>query len=220
VKKIGLALLVMMLIMACGVVATPVASTPSPGALPSLTPTIAPTAFLPAPTLTLPAGQAVLVRSSQVVAALQARDLSALAALVHPNSGLRLSPHAFVSVSDLTFMPAELPGLLENPTLYDWGVYDGSGLPITLTFEGYYTAFVYDQDYATAPQISLNQRLGVGNSLDNSREFYPGAMVVEYYFAGFDPQFGGMDWRSLRLVFQLAGGEWYLVGIIHDQWSI
>ena len=99
-------------------------------------------------------------------------------------------------------------------------MYDGSGLPITLTFEGYYTAFVYDQDYATSPQISLNQRLGVGNSLDNSREFYPGAMVVEYYFAGFDPQFGGMDWRSLRLVFQLAGGEWYLVGIIHDQWSI
>jgi len=43
---------------------------------------------------------------------------------------------------------------------------------------------------------------------------------VEYHFPGIDPQYGGLDWRSLRLVFQQSGGEWYLVGIIHDQWTI
>jgi hypothetical protein len=29
-----------------------------------------------------------------------------------------------------------------------------------------------------------------------------------------------MDWRSLRLVFEEQGGSWYLVGIVHDQWTI
>ena len=79
--------------------------------------------------------------------------------------------------------------------------YAGSGEPIQLSFPDYYAKFVYDVDYANAPQVSLNHRLSTGNSIDNSAEFYPGAMVVEYYFPGFDPQYGGMDWRSLRLIF-------------------
>jgi (p)ppGpp synthase/HD superfamily hydrolase len=29
-----------------------------------------------------------------------------------------------------------------------------------------------------------------------------------------------MDWRSLRLVFEKKNDIWYLVGIIHDQWTI
>ncbi len=60
----------------------------------------------------------------------------------------------------------------------------------------------------------------MGNSIDNSQEYYPGAMVVEYHFPGFDPQYGGLDWASLRLVFQEFEGRWVLVGIIHDEWTI
>jgi hypothetical protein len=29
-----------------------------------------------------------------------------------------------------------------------------------------------------------------------------------------------MDWQSLRLVFEETAGNWYLVGIVHDQWTI
>ena len=42
---------------------------------------------------------------------------------------------------------------------------------------------------------------------------------MEYYFSGFDPQYGGMDWRSLRLVFAPHGEGWALVGIVHDEWG-
>jgi hypothetical protein len=38
--------------------------------------------------------------------------------------------------------------------------------------------------------------------------------------SGFDPEYEGMDWRSLRLVFEKKNDIWYLVGIIHDQWTI
>jgi hypothetical protein len=29
-----------------------------------------------------------------------------------------------------------------------------------------------------------------------------------------------MDWESLRLVFVQEDGAWWLVGIVHDEWTI
>jgi hypothetical protein len=92
-------------------------------------------------------------------------------------------------------------------------------MDIDLTFADYFADFVYDVDFASAPQIAVNQRLGPGNTIDNSAEVYPGDMIVEYHFPGFDPQYDGMDWRSLRLVFKYCQGNYDLVGIIHDEWT-
>jgi hypothetical protein len=71
-----------------------------------------------------------------------------------------------------------------------------------------------------AEQIGYNTVLGHGNSLNNSFEIYKDSIIVEYYFSGLDPQYEGMDWRSLRLVFEEKDDIWYIVGIIHDQWTI
>lgn len=154
------------------------------------------------------------------IRALQARDMAALSQLVHPVAGVRFSPYSYVLEDQLVFSSQQVAGLMQDTSVYLWGAYDGSGEPINLQFAEYYDRFVYSMDFAAAPQISYNQRLGYGNTLDNSREFYPDGVVVEYYFPGIDPQYGGMDWRSLRLVFQLEGDAWYLVGIISDQWTI
>jgi hypothetical protein len=116
-------------------------------------------------------------------------------------------------------VPGQIKGLFADPTLYVWGVYDGSGLPIKLRFAEYYDQFVYDQDFANAEQIGYNQIIRMGNTINNCFEFYPGAKVVEYHFSGFAPAFEGMDWKSLRLVFQDEGGLLYLVGVIHDGWT-
>ena len=47
---------------------------------------------------------------------------------------------------------------------------------------------------------------------------------MEAHFPGFDKKFGGMDWESLRLVFEEVatdgGSELMLVGIVHDEWTI
>jgi hypothetical protein len=211
---------------------TPAVDVPAPTSTlaPTATPQLAPSATplptqpppsptpLPAPTLS--PEQAVLLRADEAIWAIRDRDMTALAAWVHPVDGVRFSPYAYVNPSDLRFLPDQLVDLLADPAVYLWGAFDGSGRPIELTFAAYYERFVYDHDFANAEQTSLNQRLGQGNSLDNSREFYPGAMVVEYHFSGFDPQYAGMDWRSLRLVFQQLEGAWYLVGVIHDEWTI
>lgn len=175
---------------------------------PTATPTTAPTTK-----------EIVMARAKEVVQALRDKDMERLAALVHPVKGVRFSPHAFVRDSDLVFMPDQLIGILTDPTKYAWGFYDGSGLPIEMTFREYYERFIYDQDYASAERTGYNERIGKGNSIDNSLEYYTGGNVVEYHFPGFDPALGGMDWRSLRLVFQEEGSMWYLVGIIHDEWT-
>jgi hypothetical protein len=145
--------------------------------------------------------------------------MQALAELVDPNTGVRFSPYSFVQRKDLTFTPEQLQSLLDDPEVYNWGNFDGSGEPIQMTFAEYFDRFVYSKDFAGAEQIGINQRLGAGNTLDNSPEFYPEAVVVEYHIPGENPEYGGMDWQSLRLVFQQIDGEWQLAGIIHDEWT-
>lgn len=178
------------------------------------TPSIAPTA-LPVSTQ-----QLILDRAFLVISALKSKDMTALSQYVHPQMGLRFSPYATVKDTDQVFTADQVAGLMADPTVFLWGNFDGSGQPINLTFADYYAKFIYDEDFANAPEVSLNHRLGTGNSSDNIFEYYQSSMYVEFYFPGFDPQYAGMDWRSLRLVFMQQDGTWYLVGIIHDQWTI
>jgi hypothetical protein len=180
-----------------------------------------PTAYPEMAATATPADPETIVRAlaDQALLAIKDKNMQALSSLVSPAGGVRFSPYGFVRDEDLMFTAAELAGIMDNPGLLMWGAYDGSGEPINLTFADYYAEFIYDVDFASAPQVSINERLGQGNTLDNATEFYPGAMIVEYHFPGFDEQYQGMDWRSLRLVFQDYKGRWVLVGIIHDEWT-
>ena len=163
--------------------------------------------------------QTVLDRASAVVETLRSQNFISLAGYVHPINGVRFSPYAFVQEADQVFSPDAIANILADSKVYTWGSYAGTGEPINLSFPAYYSEFIYDVDFTNAPQVALNHRLSAGNSIDNSAEFYPGSMFVEYYFPGFDPQYGGMDWRSLRLVFTEYNGTWALVDIIHDEWT-
>ena len=66
--------------------------------------------------------------------------------------------------------------------------------------------------------------LGVGPAMgitaENVADAYPEARFVEYHFPGIDPELEGFDWCSLKLVFQVWENDWYLVGIIHGEWTI
>ena len=163
--------------------------------------------------------QEVLARAAEVILLLKNQDMTGLAAYTHRVRGIRFSPYSAIQPDDLVFFKDEIAGLMDDPTVYHWGIYDGSGLDMDLTFAGYFAEFVYDVDFASAPQVAVNQRLGQGNTIDNSAEVYPGEMIVEYHFPGFDPQYDGMDWRSLRLVFRYCQGNYDLIGIIHDEWT-
>jgi hypothetical protein len=37
---------------------------------------------------------------------------------------------------------------------------------------------------------------------------------------GAKPEYAGLDWASLLLVFEQYESRWYLVALVHDQWTI
>ncbi|MBA2879310.1 seryl-tRNA synthetase [Anoxybacillus kamchatkensis] len=155
-----------------------------------------------------------------VVTALKNKDMNTLASYVHSTAGVRFSPYGHVDVqNDLQFSASQLPSLWASMQVYQWGVYDGSGDPIQFTFQDYFDRFVYDVDFANPHMIGNNVVVGTGNMINNIQQAYPNGSFIEFHFTGFDPQYSGMDWRSLRLVFEQENGQWKLVGIIHDEWT-
>jgi hypothetical protein len=158
--------------------------------------------------------------AAQLINALAEKDMARVAGFVHPDMGVRFSPYGFVREEHQVFMPGELAALVGSEQVYTWGAYDGTGDPIDLTFDDYYQEFVYSSDFANPEQMAVNERLGQGNTINNIGEFYPGSSFVEYHFSGFDEEYEGMDWESLRLVFVEEDGTWWLVGIVHDEWTI
>lgn len=102
-----------------------------------------------------------------------------------------------------------------------WGSFQGSGEPIKLTFAEYFKRFVYDADFVNDARISLNQAENKGTMINNINEVYPAGKYdyVDYHISSIDPQYQGMDWRSLRLVFEKIGEDRILAGIVHDEWT-
>ncbi|NLY53785.1 MAG: hypothetical protein GX060_04075 [Firmicutes bacterium] len=165
--------------------------------------------------------QQPLLSALQVVQLLKEKDFAGLANWVHPEKGVRFSPypHVYVEVEQV-FTVQQIAKLWQDETVYHWGTYDGIGDPIKLTFADYYQRFIYDYDFAEPQMIGNNHLIGRGNAIDNVHEVYPQGKFIEFYFEGQHPEYGGADWRSLKLVFEQHNGSWYLVGVIHGEWTI
>lgn len=163
----------------------------------------------------------LVIRAIEVINLISDKDMNTLSEYIHPTKGVRFTPYPYVNVEeDKVFTSEELSAVFDDDQVYTWGAYDGSGAPIELNFEKYYNEFIYDEDFANPQLIGNNIIIGEGNTIDNVVEAYPDSRFIELYFSGFDSQYGGMDWRSLKLVFEEEDGEWYLVGIIHGEWTI
>lgn len=160
------------------------------------------------------------VAARAALEALAAPDPSALSGWIHPDRGLLFSPYAAVepeeavvlSVDDVRALPA-------TDAVRTWGYHDGTGEPIRATFAEYHARFVFDRDFRQAPRVSVDERIGTSTTLDNLRDVFPGATVVEFHDPGTDPALEGMDWGSLRLVLERVEGRWWLVAVVHDRWT-
>ncbi|MGB4005930.1 MAG: hypothetical protein WBK22_07790, partial [Halanaerobiales bacterium] len=153
--------------------------------------------------------------------AIKNRDGEKIAEFVHPVKGVRFTPYTYVSLEgDLVFSREAMKNFFADTDLYLWGYYDGIGSEIQLTPAEYYEEFIYSADFINAPEVGYNKVLSSGNMLENQFDVYDNPIIVEYYFPGFNPEYDGMDWRSLRLVFEEYEGNWKLTGIIHNQWTI
>ncbi len=156
-----------------------------------------------------------------VVKAFNARDFSAVSRWAHPDKGVTFVPYSTVEPGkNLVFAADKLAQFATDKTSYVWGETDGEGAPIQMTPVEYCKVYVTDRNYLEAPQTGVNTLLGRGNALENVRETYPDATVVELYYPGVDPQWEGLDWSSLKLVFEKVGDGLRLVAVIHGQWTV
>ena len=152
--------------------------------------------------------------------AIKNQDFPTLSTFVWPQ-GLRVSPYEYVNTgTDVILSTGEVYNGLALSKTFIRGLYDGSGEPIDLPFWQYREKFVYDVDFVTAPETYHNQKFERGNTLNNIFDVYTAKEIIEYHFPQIDPQYEGMDRRSLYLVFENVSGEWYLIGIVHGQRTI
>lgn len=163
----------------------------------------------------------LILMTRKILTAVKNKDFKGFAEFMHPVSGVRFSPYGYIDTSkDVTLTANELVDNLKNNAIIRWGIFDGKGDTILLSVREYFEKFIYDVDFLNAEKTSANKMIGGGNSLNNLDSIYKDKNFTESYFSGFDKKYEGMDWRSLRLVFEKYNGAMYLVGIIHDQWTI
>ncbi len=202
----SLLLLATLLLAACGT------SEPTPTPPPEPTPSSAAAAVLPTGTKEEVA--------TAVVTALQQGKPAEVAKYAHPEKGVRFTPYTYVNPeTDVILTAAEIAAAASDTTHKTWGVQEGSGEPISMSVLEYFSRYVYNHDYATAPVVRWNEPQTKGSMIDNAKEFYPAAQIVEYHFDGFDPKYEGMDWGSLRLALEEHEGAWFVTGMIHDEWT-
>ncbi|USB33208.1 hypothetical protein [Paenibacillus sp. YPG26] len=160
--------------------------------------------------------------ATTVIRALKSGNMETVAAWAHPEKGVRFSPYAYVDKEkDQVLTREELTNAMASKTVRVWREYAGNGDVIKLTYAKYHKKFVYDANFMEDAKIGLNKSLGKGTTINNLNEVYPKEThdFIEFHIDGIDPKYEGMDWRSLRLVFEKIGEDRALVGIIHDQWT-
>jgi hypothetical protein len=164
----------------------------------------------------------LLQLTNDILKEIKNKNYSALANFIDPISGIRFSPYGFIdTINHMVFSKEKLAEQVTKTKQSKilWGEFDGSGDPINMTLDEYFQKFVYDVDFIKPEKQKVNDFIGTGNSLNNLLEVYKGCDFTESHFSGFDKKYEGMDWRSLRLVFKETNGKYWLVGVVHDQWT-
>ncbi|MFA6276780.1 MAG: hypothetical protein WC622_08525 [Pedobacter sp.] len=137
------------------------------------------------------------------------------------SDGVRFSPYGFIDTTkSKKLTPEDFLESIHKKWVLTWGSLDGTGDPIKLTVPAYLKKFAYNADYLNAEAVAYDEIIKQGNSLNNLTTIYPNHHFIDYYFSGFDQKNKGMDWTSLRLVFEKEDGQYFLIAIIHDQWTI
>lgn len=155
--------------------------------------------------------------TKDVITYIKDRNLKKLSEYVHPVKGLRVSYNSEIKINSETLIQkSQLSGLLEDTTKYKWGITDGQGQLVNLTFKDYYDSYIYDVDYDSKAEVIYNKYTQRPNQSNNNiYEIYNSGIVVEYFYKGTKAN-NYTDWKSLYLCYENYESKWYLSGIIHS----
>ena len=157
--------------------------------------------------------------NDQILSTLKAKDYTRFSSYIQPEKGVQFSMYAYIQPNqDKRFTRQEFIKYAPTNIKFTWGEKDGSGDKLVLSIKDYFNNWVFNRDF-TKGEYQLNTFKGSGNSLNNLQETYAGFNFTENFLPGSE-QYSGMDWNSLRLVFEELHGTYYLVAVINDEWTI
>ena len=162
----------------------------------------------------------IVALTKHVLTVLKEQDFNSFVNLIHPILGVRISLEAHIdTLNDVRLSREQFLKEIKKDNILYWGEEDGTGDSILMSVKKYFDGFS-NGFWLKAKRVSANKIIERGNTINNLDEVYRGCEFTESNYPGFDEKFGGMDWCSLRLVFKKYKGQFYLVGIINDQWTI
>lgn len=157
--------------------------------------------------------------NDEILKTLKAGDLSAFSEFIHPDKGVRFSMYAYTdTLKDKHFSKADFLKYSQTPVKFTWGEKDGTGEPLILSIKDYIAQWVFKKNF-TGASYSVNHFQESGNSLNNLQKIYPNADFTENYLKGSE-KYSGMDWKTLRFVFEKKNGRYYLTAVINDEWTV
>ena len=157
--------------------------------------------------------------NDKVIVIIKNKDIRELAEYIHPKKGVMFSPYADIYHEERIILTKKnIVKIYDSNEKLTWGIYDGTGEKIFLTFDEYYDEFIYNADFINSTP-NYDSIMGIGNSKENTNRYFSDASTVEYYIYG-TKKYSELDWKSLRLVYEEYKGKYYLVAIIHNQWTI
>ena len=164
--------------------------------------------------------QTLRQQALRIQRALANNDFSRITDDIHPTRGVRFSMYAYVRPeTDKTFSREQYAQYLQQSKIrFTWGDLDGTGDLLVIPLPEYLDTWVDAKKYNDSA-VSINEFRRNGNTINNLKKIYQKSDVVEFYYKGSD-EYGSMDWRVLRLVFDDYQGKRYLVAIVNDQWTV
>ncbi len=157
--------------------------------------------------------------NEKILNLLQQKKYWELSSFIHPEKGVRFSMYAYVKPDkDKIFSLSDYRRYINSEVKFTFGEKDGTGELYVTSLKSYLEKWVYKRDFASA-KFYENTFRGTGNSLNNLKNIYPDLPFTENYIEGSE-KYGGMDWNSLRLVFEEFNGRYYVVAVINDEWTI
>lgn len=157
--------------------------------------------------------------SQIIIESLAAKDIDTLVAFMSAEKGLLFSPYVFIEKEAVVLKPTEVSALLTSEKVYNWGQYDGSGLPIKLTGAEYIEDFLRMDRFLAPTEVRVDDAQERGNTVNNITTIFPDAHVIEYFSEGTEAN-AFNDWESLLLVYELSdSNELVLLAIVRDMWT-
>ena len=137
-----------------------------------------------------------------------------------PDEGVVLSANAFIPevISERQVVTGE--DLVSNRDADRiWGHTDGVGRPIIASVDEWMASYRRNIALLEPDVIGIEERVGLGNTIDNLGASFPNATTVEFHRAG-RGELSDFNWSSVRLALELRDREWKVVAIVLDSWTV